>query len=73
MTNEQFDLLTRLMRGDPESKSNQAARAVLVEKLTQVEAAKKFGIAKATVNRAVKSYGEADQDVRRVYGTHQVV
>lgn len=71
MTNEQFNFLTRLMRGDPESKANQAARAVLVGKQSQAEVVKKYGIAKATVSRAVKNYGQADQEARRVYGVQQ--
>lgn len=73
MTNDQFDFVTRLMRGNTESKANQAARAVLVDKLSQAEAVKRYGIAKATVSRAVKNYGEADQEARRVYGAQQGV
>ncbi len=67
MTEEQFDVLTSLMRGDPESAANQAARAVLVEGCTQAEAHHATGASRSTVNDAVKRYQTADERIRAAY------
>jgi hypothetical protein len=67
MTNEQFDVLTELMRGTPESPANQAARAVLVGGTTQADAMRELGIDRSTVSKAVTRYREADAKIRVAY------
>jgi hypothetical protein len=70
MTGEQFDVLTILLRGSPDSPANQAARAVLVDGVTQAVAMRATGATRSTVHDAVKRYGEADAKIRGAYPTH---
>lgn len=67
MTGDQFDLLTELLRGSPASAANQAARAVLVEGLSQADAMRAFGITRSTVSDAVRRYSAADEKIRKAY------
>jgi hypothetical protein len=67
MTAEQFDVLTLLLRGTPDSPANQAARAVLVDGVTQADAMRATGATRSTVGDAVKRYRSADDAIRRAY------
>lgn len=55
MTTEQFDALATLLRLQPTSPSREAARLVLVEGVTGVEAARRLGLTQPAVSRAVSS------------------
>lgn len=55
MTPEQFDALAQLLRLQPTSPSREAARLVLVEGVTGVEAARRLGLTQPAVSRAVSS------------------
>ncbi|MFA4834442.1 MAG: hypothetical protein WC749_00020 [Dehalococcoidia bacterium] len=59
MKNEQFDVLVKLMRGNPESAANKAARRVLVDRWTQADAHHETQATRQTVSDAVKKYTEA--------------
>lgn len=67
MTHDQFDVLTRLMRGDPQSAANRAARAVLVHGMRPADAMRTTGAKRSTVSDAVKRYGEAHADICSAY------
>ena len=67
MTGEQFDVLTTLLRGTPESAANQAARAVLVDGMSQADAMRATGATRSTVGDAVKRYRAADKAIRLAY------
>jgi len=56
MTNEQFDALLKLMRGDRESPGCKAVRAVLVEGGVAARVAIEYGISKQAVGQSVKRY-----------------
>lgn len=55
MTPAQFDALATLLRLQPASPSREAARLVLVEGLTGVEAARRLGLTQPAVSKAVSS------------------
>ena len=59
MKNDQFDVLVKLMRGNPESPANRAARHVLVDGWTQAAAHHETEATRQTVSDAVKKYTEA--------------
>lgn len=67
MTESQFQLLTQLMRGRPDTPANQAARMVLIENSTQADAARATGATRQTVADAVKRFADADAAVRSAY------
>jgi len=67
MTGEQFDLLVKLMRGDPESAGCRAARRVLVDNLSQIDAGNETGASRAAVSNAVGRYLDADKQIRINY------
>ena len=67
MTAEQFDVLTLLLRGTPDSPANQAARSVLVDGVTQADAMRATGATRSTVGVAVKRYRSADEAIRLAY------
>lgn len=67
MTGEQYDALVRLMRGDPGSAGNRAARRVLVDGLSQADAAREAGAKPAAVSNAVRRYMKADSLMRKAY------
>lgn len=68
ITGEQYDALVKLMRGTSESAGNKAARRVLVDGVSQAEAVRETGAARAAVSNAVRRYMEADHLMRGVYG-----
>lgn len=68
MTGKQYDALVKLMRGKPESPACRAARRVLVDGISQAEAVRETGVTRGTVSKAVRSYADADQLMRSVYG-----
>tara|TARA_R110001592_G_scaffold47952_4_gene151520 strand:+ start:2749 stop:2964 length:216 start_codon:yes stop_codon:yes gene_type:complete len=68
MTTEQFEALVKLMRGDPESSSNQAAKRVLVDGISQADAMRETGSKRNAVSNAVSRYRKADDLMRHVYG-----
>lgn len=53
MTSAEFLRRCRVLRSDPESRSNQAAKLVLVDKLGQREAARQCSVDVSVVSRAV--------------------
>ena len=59
MREEQFEVLVKLMRGDPNSPANKAARRVLVDLWTQAAAHKETKATRQTISDAVKKYTEA--------------
>lgn len=67
MTGEQFDALVKMMRGNPQSISNRAARRVLVDGITQADAHRETGATRSGVHNAVRRYSEADKLMRSVY------
>ncbi|MDI4654574.1 MULTISPECIES: hypothetical protein [Pseudoalteromonas] len=67
MTLEQLETLVKLMRGDMNSLAVQSAKLVLVDGLSQAEAATKLGTKPNTVNNGVKRYSEANQEIKKVY------
>jgi hypothetical protein len=71
MKGDQYDALVRLMRGKPESPACKAARRVLVDGISQADAVREAGITRGTVSKAVRSYTEADQLMRAVYGANR--
>lgn len=72
MKNEQFDALVKLMRGKPDSAANQAARAVLVDGMTQADAMRQFNATRSTISDAVKRYSEAHDLLLKVYALKNV-
>jgi hypothetical protein len=69
MTNEQFDALVMLKRGNPDCLSNMAARAVLVAGMRQADAVREFGVSRSSVRDAVVRYGNAHALLQSVYTT----
>lgn len=67
MTLAQFDALTAL-RGLGDSATNRALRLVLVEGLSQSEAAVHCGVGRATVSNAAKAAARAVELARLVVG-----
>ena len=69
MTLSQFEALARLAGLEAGSRSREAARLVLVEGLTQAEAARQAGITRVVSGRAVKRCQEALELARVAAGT----
>lgn len=67
ITQEQFDALTKLKRGKPDSPACKAARQVLLEGISPTQAARNIGITRGTVHKAVLSYTEAHELIKSVY------
>jgi quinol monooxygenase YgiN len=67
MKAEQFDVLVKLMRGNPESAANKAARLVLVDRWTQAAAHHETQATRQTVSDAVKKYTEAFDKVSEAW------
>jgi len=59
MTNAQYDVLVKLMRGNTESPASRAARLVLVDGVSQADAMREAGASRTTVHLTVKRYTEA--------------
>lgn len=68
MKGSRFDLLVRLMRGNPESAANRAARRVLVDGIAQADAMRETGATRSSVGDAVTRYREAYQDTCEAFG-----
>lgn len=67
MTGEQFDVLVKLMRGDPESAGCRAARRVLVNNFSQIDAGNETGASRAAVSNAVGRYVDAEKQIRNAW------
>jgi hypothetical protein len=67
MKGSEFDALVELKKGDPESPANRAARRVLVDGISQVEAMKETGATRSTVWDAVKRWSDYDAIIRKGY------
>ena len=70
MTLEQLTLLVKFLRGDINSLSVQSAKLVLVDGLSQADAARKLStdtktVKTNTVNNGVKRYREAHEEIKR--------
>lgn len=59
MNEKQFDVLAQLMRGNPVTPANRAARLVLVAGWTQIEARNHTNATRQTIFDACKKYTEA--------------
>lgn len=68
MTGDQYDALVKLMRGDPASAGNRAARRVLVDGITQAEAMRETGSTRAAISNAVRRYTDAGRLMQDVFG-----
>lgn len=66
MTNEQFDLLTRLLRMSSKP-IIAAARLVLVKGERQADAARKVGCLSNNLARAVTQIRELHENIRKTY------
>jgi transposase len=64
---DQLETLVRLMRGKMSSLSAQSAKLVLVDGMSQVDAAKQLGTKPNTVNNGIKRYKEADEEIKKAY------
>lgn len=67
MTEQQFDALVKLMRGDPDTPGNRAARLVLVSGQSQAEAVRETGASRSNVSLTVSRYADAHRLIRRAY------
>lgn len=67
MTDAQFDVLVKLMRGNKASPANRAARRVLVESIAESIAGREVGAARQTVHTTVERYERAHQLVLAAY------
>lgn len=67
MIHSQFDVLVTLLRGQPDSAANIAARLVLVEGQSQAEAVRFTGATRSTVADAVKRYRDANNLIRSAF------
>lgn len=65
MTGDQFDVLAQLTRAREPARS--AARRVLVDGLSQADAAREHGMTPSALGNAVRRYRAWDADVRAVY------
>lgn len=68
MTSAQFDALARLLRLSPGSTSRELARLVLVDGLSQAEAAARLGATPQAAYNAVQRVREGQDLARRVVG-----
>lgn len=69
ITEKQFDVMVKLMRGKPETATNIAARQVLVHGIKQVAARleQKSSVTRGAVSNAVRRYQRADKLIREAY------
>lgn len=67
MTNAQYDVLVKLMRGNTESPANRAARLVLVDGVYQADAMRETGASRTTVHLTVKRYTEAYELIQSAF------
>ncbi|UDM18894.1 helix-turn-helix domain-containing protein [Vogesella sp. XCS3] len=67
MTEDIFTYITTMTRGQPESASCRAAHAVLLEGMSQAEAAQRFAISRVAVAKSVRRYREAAAEGLRVF------
>lgn len=65
MTGEQFDALARLTRAREPAKT--AARRVLVEGVSQADAAREQGMSASALGNSVRRYREFDALIREAY------
>ncbi len=72
MTSAQFDALARLLRLSPGSTSRELARLVLVDGLTQAEAATRLGATPQAVHNAVQRVREGLDLALRAVGVEIV-
>ena len=68
MTNDQYDALVKLMRGNAESPASRAARLVLVDGVSQADAMRETGASRTTVHLTVKRYTEAYELIQSAFG-----
>lgn len=65
MPGEEFDVLAQLTRAREPARS--AARRVLVDGVSQADAAREFGMSPSALGNAVRRYRGFDADVRAAY------
>lgn len=66
MTPEQFEVVAHLIRSREPATS--AARRVLLDGLSQADAAREFGLGPNNVWNTVNRFRKADEALREVYG-----
>lgn len=72
MTDDQFKLLMKLIRGNSESPATRAAYLVLVEGKKQIESAKITGASPANVNDALMRYTQVHRQILEAYGLKEM-
>ena len=65
MTGEQFDVLAQLTRAREPARS--AAKRVLVDGISQADAAREFDMSPSALGNAVRRYRGFDAEVRAAY------
>ncbi len=70
MTLDQLETLVSLMRGDMNSIAVKSAKLVLVDGLSQTEAATQLGTKTNTVNNGVSRYSKANEKIKKAYVTN---
>jgi hypothetical protein len=73
MTNEQFDVLVKLMRGNPSSAGCRAARLVVVDGMPMLDAEAKTGASHSTVFIQVKRYTKAYELVSEAFAAEKIL
>jgi transposase len=63
-----FEALSTLLRGDPESPANRAAKRVLVDGISQADAMRETGATRSSVSDGVRRFEKADSLIRESYG-----
>ena len=69
MTGEQFDTIARMIRAREPARS--AARLVLVDGLTQADAARLHKMEPNALSNSVRRYREFDRSIREAYGLNK--
>lgn len=72
MTNEQFELIVKLIRGTPDSPATKAARMVLVEGIKQKEASDLSGSSPSNVKDAVVRYKQIHEQILNTYSAQLI-
>lgn len=63
-----FEAVSTLLKGNPESAANRAARRVLVDGISQADAMRETGATRSTVSDAVRRFEKTDTFIREAYG-----
>jgi len=64
---DQFYALVKLMRGDPKSASNLAAKGIMVDGRKRADVIQEYGCTRSTVSDAIKRYTTAHDIIKVAY------